>query len=54
MVTIDIAGELGRWLSTDEAKQKVADIFRAVMREELKTLLMDDLVDSTRPPRFSA
>ena len=47
MVTIDIAAEFAAWLSTPEAKQTMADIFRAVMREELKSLLMDDLVDSS-------
>lgn len=46
-MVIDISSELSAWLATDDAKSKVADIFRAVVREELKTLLLDDLVDST-------
>ena len=47
MVTIDIAGEFGKWLATPDARKAMAEIFRDVVREELKTLLMDDLVDST-------
>ena len=47
MATIDIAGEFSAWLVTDGAKQAVADIFREVVREELQTLLRDDLVDTS-------
>ena len=44
---IDIGQVLNGWLSTAEAKKTVAEIFRGVLRDELKTLLMEDLVDST-------
>ena len=47
MVTLDISGELSAWLSTDEAKRVVAEIFREVVRDELQTLLRDDLVDTS-------
>lgn len=52
MVTIDIAGEFDRWLSTDEARTAIATIFRQVIKEELQVLLMDDLVDSTEAARM--
>lgn len=43
---IDIRQELDAWLSTDKARIVIAEIFRDVFRQEIKSLLMDDLVDS--------
>lgn len=46
MVTLDIAGEFTRWLATDEAQRQIETIFRRVVRDELATLLRDELIDT--------
>ncbi len=52
MIKIDIAGEVEAWMSSDEARTLVAEIFRTVLREELRYILTDDLVDSDEAARI--
>lgn len=42
---IDLTRELNGWLATDEARKLYSQIVRDAVRDELRVLLMDELID---------
>lgn len=51
-MVINLKGELTEWLSTPEVRDVLKELLRVVVREELKTLLLDDLVDTTEAAKI--